>query len=311
MTSSRQTKKLSEPAWDALTEALATFYWYKSDLKAFLYRQLRDSHDVLARLDFGLSKRQIASSLVGLLAREETRHQAVAIDLLVALGKFDPTFPRLAALDDGAAKVQQAKAAHAAVGQVIGQYSELAEQRERLQRELDEHKAEDAARRSHDAKLSELRDAFLAMHTMTDPHERGRRLEQFLNSLFALHDLGPRAAYNLQHQQIDGAFTFDTDDYLLEARWWKTPMQPADVHPFKAKVESKAKHTFGLFISVNGFTSGAVELYSQATSVIFMDGADLLPVLEGRVDLAEVLLRKRRHAAETGNPMLRVAQMLG
>ncbi len=77
-------------------------------------------------------------------------------------------------------------------------------------------------------------------------------------------------------------------------------MQPADVHPFKVKVESKAKHTSGLFISVNGFTAGTVELYSRATPVIFMDGADLVPVLEARIDLAEVLLRKRRHAAETG-----------
>jgi Restriction endonuclease len=311
MATARQTRKLGEPAWDALTEALATYYWYKSDLKAFLYRQLREHHEILARLDFDLSKRQIAGSLVGLLAGEEARYQVVAIDLLVALHKFDPTFPRLAALDDGAAKVRQAKAAHAAVVQVTDQYSELAEQRERLQAELGERKATDATRRSHDAKLGELRDAFLAMRTMTDRHERGHRLEQFLNSLFALHDLEPRAAYSLEHEQIDGAFTFDTDDYLLEARWWSTAMQPADVHPFKAKVESKAKHTFGLFISVNGFTAGAIELYSRATSIIFMDGGDLVPVLEDRVNLTEVLLRKRRHAAETGNPMLPVAQMLG
>jgi len=77
------------------------------------------------------------------------------------------------------------------------------------------------------------------------PHERGRRLEQFLNSLFALHDLGPRAAYNLQHQQIDGAFTFDTDDYLLEAAGGRPRCNPPMSTHFKAKVESKAKHTFG------------------------------------------------------------------
>ncbi len=311
MTNSRKTKKLSEPAWDALTEALATFYWYKGDLKAFLYRQLSDHHAILARVDFSLSKRQVASSVVGLLAGDEARYQDVAIDLLVALSMFDPAFPKLAALDDGVAKARQAETAHAAVVQVLGQYGELAEQRERLQRELDERKTTDAERRSHGVVLSELRDDFFSMYVMTDAQERGRHFEQLLNRLFALHDLEPRAAYSLEHEQIDGAFTFDTDDYLLEARWWSTPMQPADVHPFKVKVESKAKHTFGLFISVNGFTSGAIDLYSQATSVVFMDGADLVPVLEGRMDLAEVLLRKRRHAAETGNPMLPVAKMLG
>lgn len=311
MASTRPTKRLSEPAWDALIEALATFYWYKSDLKNFLYRQLSDHHDLLARLDFDLSKRQIASSLVGVFARDEWHYQAVAIDLLVALSKFDPSFPKLASLDDGATKLERAQSAYAAVLRVVAEHSDLAEKRERLQRELRQRTQRDAARRSHDTVLRGLHDAFLAMHEMTDKHERGRRFERFLNALFELHDLNPRAAYNLPHEQIDGAFTFDTDDYLLEARWWNSPMQPADVHPFKVKVESKARHTLGLFISINGFTAGAVELYSQATPLIFMDGADLVPVLEARIALPEVLLRKRRHAAETGTPMLPVARMLG
>ncbi len=145
-----------------------------------------------ARLDFGLSKRQIASSLVGLLASDETHYQPVAIELLVALSKSDPTFPKLAALEDGAAKVQQAKAAHVAVVKVIGQYSEIAEQRERLQGELEERNIAAAARRSHDTVLDELRNDFFAMHAMTDAHERGRGFEPFLNRLFGLYDFDPR-----------------------------------------------------------------------------------------------------------------------
>lgn len=62
----------------------------RNDLKAFLYRQLHDHYGVVARLDFALARRQIASSLVGLLASDETHHQAVAIELLVAFAKFDP-----------------------------------------------------------------------------------------------------------------------------------------------------------------------------------------------------------------------------
>lgn len=311
MSSTHPTKKLSEPAWDALTEALATFYWYKDDLKTFLYRQLNDHHDVLARLDFGLSKRQIASSLTGVLARDERRYQPVAIELLVTLSKFDATFSRLAGLEDGAAKVERARSAHAALLHVIGDHVDLVEERQRLKSELEEHAQRNAARRSHDAVLTELHEEFFTMYGMTERQERGRLFERFLNSLFELYDLDPRAAYNLSHEQIDGAFTFDTDDYLLEARWWDSPMQPADIHPFKVKIESKSKHTIGLFISTNGFTAGAIELYSQATPIIFMDGADLVSILEARIALSEVLLRKRRHAAETGNPMLPVTRMLG
>lgn len=53
---------------------------------------------------------------------------------------------------------------------------------------------------------------------MPNPQQRGLTLEPFLRRLFTLFDLDPRSAFALQGEQIDGAFTFDTDDYLLEAR---------------------------------------------------------------------------------------------
>ena len=37
-----------------------------------------------------------------------------------------------------------------------------------------------------------------------------------------------------------------------------------------------------------------------------MDGEDLYAVLEGRIDLPEVLHRKRRHASQTGDIYIRV-----
>jgi hypothetical protein len=60
---------------------------------------------------------------------------------------------------------------------------------------------------------------------MRDPHARGRALETFLNELFRLFDLDPQAAYSLEREQIDGAFSFDTDDYVLEAFEADTPVE--------------------------------------------------------------------------------------
>jgi Restriction endonuclease len=94
------------------------------------------------------------------------------------------------------------------------------------------------------------------------------------------------------------------------AKWWEGPLQPQEVHAFKGAIDSKAKHTLDLLIAMNGFTAGAVD-DSRATPLIFMDGADLIPILEARITLTEVLLRKRRHAAETGSPMYPVAKMIG
>ncbi len=144
-----------------------------------------------------------------------------------------------------------------------------------------------------------------------DAHIRGKKFESLLNDLFALHDLYPRAAYDLASEQIDGALTFQNADYLLEAKWWKTALEPEHLHVFDAKVRSKAKHTLGLFVAVNGFTQGAIQRHSHGTALILLDGADLYAILEGRISLTEVLERKRRHAAETGIPMLPVSRMLG
>jgi hypothetical protein len=46
------------------------------------------------------------------------------------------------------------------------------------------------------------------MHNSDDPHSRGKDFEGFINWLFGLFDLEPRAAYSLDREQIDGAFRF-------------------------------------------------------------------------------------------------------
>jgi len=44
--------------------------------------------------------------------------------------------------------------------------------------------------------------------------------------------------------------------------------------------------------------------------MILMDGSDLMAVLEGRIDLLQLLLRKRRYAAQTGNIFLGIHEIM-
>lgn len=63
-------------------------------------------------------------------------------------------------------------------------------------------------------------------------------------------------------------------------------------------------------ISVNGFSTEAVNvLQRNGSRLLLADGADLAAVLEGALGLDELLLRKRRHAAETGDPYLSAREM--
>lgn len=304
-------RRLSEPAWDALFEALAVVYWRKRDLENFLRGHLRDFPELLAPLGFDGYKRSVAADLVGLLRRNEDRYQGLVIDLLVELSKFDERFPRLAREEDGARLVTAARSALADVRTVIGTYSVEAEARAELRAAIEAEAADSAHRRSHAVVLSELHQAFMHLHTgALTPQERGLRFETLLNDLFALFDLEPKAAYLLKYEQVDGAFTFRTDDYLLEARWWKEPVEPKHLRDFEGKIRGKAKNVLGLFISVNGFTEGALNKSAEETPLILMDGTDLLAVLEARIDLPEMLERKRRHAAQTGSPWLPVSHIL-
>lgn len=304
-------KRLSEPAWDALFEALSVFYWRKRDLEDFLRSHLRDFAELLAPLSFNGYKRSVAADLVGLLRRNEDRYQGLVIDLLVELSRFDARFPRLAREEDGERLVAAAKAALADVRAVVDTYSAEARARAELRADIEMEAAYSAQQRSNAGALAALRQKFVELHTgPVSPQQRGLEFETLLNRLFALFDLEPKAAYVLQYEQVDGAFTFRTDDYLLEARWWKEPVEPKHLRDFEGKIRSKAKNVLGLFISVNGFTEGARNKAVEGTALILMDGTDLLAVLEARIDLPELLERKRRHAVQTGSPWLPVSQVL-
>ena len=128
-------------------------------------------------------------------------------------------FPNLERQQDGAALVANAKAAVKSLRKWTAQYSSLIQAQEQLQREQEEQKAKYEARRSHARVLEELRGQFLAMHSDQDAQGRGRRFERLLNDLFFLYDLNPRKSFVIADEQIDGAFTFNTDDYIIEAKW--------------------------------------------------------------------------------------------
>ncbi|WP_454859576.1 restriction endonuclease [Promicromonospora soli] len=121
----------------------------------------------------------------------------------------------------------------------------------------------------------------------------------------------PRLAYRTAAEQIDGSLTFNTDDYIVEAKWLSGSVDRAAADAFAAKVRRKGKNALGLFVAVNGFSSVALDTYREGTPFLTMDGADIFLVLDGRIRLDDLLRAKRRHANETGSCSLPAAQLLG
>ncbi len=149
--------------------------------------------------------------------------------------------------------------------------------------------------------LAVLRDELLGLEQL-EPHQRGFAFEKFLKHFFEAYGLSPQGSFRLTGEQIDGSIQFNSDTYLLEAKWQKEPTSQKDLLAFREKVESKSTWARGLFVSHNGFSIESLEAFARgrATNIVGLTGQDLYFILEGEISLPEALLQKARKAAETG-----------
>jgi hypothetical protein len=107
-------------------------------------------------------------------------------------------------------------------------------------------------------------------------------------------------------EQIDGSFVLHGSVYLLEAKWQNTPTGAADLHAFEGKLRNKAEWARGLFLSQSGFTDDGLIAFGTAKRTICMEGLDLWEMLDRRIPFDQVVERKVRRAAESGEPFVRV-----
>jgi len=302
-------KKISSAAIQALKDALTHIYWYKHELRSFLSHSISDS-SILARLNWEDYKRNIVSTLVDHMANNENVFQSDLIHLMDEVVNFND-FSHLRRLDDGKVKEENAKNAVSALRKQVAGFQSLKKDEKEA-----EHRREQAQKRLIQVnevkeKLKEITSEFLFLLNDEEVQKRGYRLEKILKKLFQLFDLDPKASFRITGEQIDGAFSFEGTDYLLEAKWQKKPVIASDLDSLAGKLSRKLDNTLGLFLSINGYSEDAVKLHSSGRRlVILMDGSDLYAVLEGRIDLVQLLLRKKRTAAQTGNIYLRIHEIL-
>jgi hypothetical protein len=303
-------KQISPAAYGALSNALAAIFWNKKQLEKYLRRALRGHAELLAEIDFNDYKRAVADEVVDRLMANEHRYQDVTLGLMLDVSSME-TFINLEQQRDRDYLIPQAKSAVADLRRFTAQYGELLKAHADFARDLEEYRSSAQKQQSLAESLDALKEEFLALEASDNPQKRGKEFEGFLYRLFAIFDLEPHLAYDLKFQQIDGSMTFDTDDYIVEAKWWKTPVEFNEVDFLNGKVLRKGRNTLGLFISVGGFTSGALEAFRERTTFITLDGSDLFYVLDQRIRLDDLLRRKRRHASDTGSCYCPVSQILG
>lgn len=302
-------KAINPAALVALKDALASLYWYKNDLKSYLSASVSNPA-LLSRLNWDDYKRNIVGQLVDHMAQHADHFQNDLLRLIAEVSAIED-FSHLERLDQGAQKARAARRAVMALRKLAAGHTAAfreQEQAEERRRKAHEERLRTSAVRDQ---LGQLNHDYLALLSASNQQERGYRLEKFLHDLFNLFDLDPRASFKIAGEQIDGAFSFEGTDYLFEAKWQQALVAAADLDILAAKLSRKLENTLGLFLSVNGFSEDGVTAHSSGRRLmILMDGSDLMAVLEGRIDLVQLLLRKRRHAAQTGRIYLRIHEIL-
>lgn len=144
-----------------------------------------------------------------------------------------------------------------------------------------------------------MSDRLLAIRDM-QPHERGYEFERFLRDAFDAFRLKAREPFRITGEQIDGSFELLGETYLVEAKWLNRKIGQAELHTFHGKLEQKAHWTRGVFVSFGGFTDEGLAAFGRGKRVVGVEGRDLYEALTRCIGIDELIARKVRRAAETG-----------
>lgn len=302
-------KKFSPNAILALKEALTHIYWKKQDLRSYVHHTVENKM-FISTIDWDNNKKAESAGI--LVDRMVARPDLYEEDLLRL---FDVTmhindFNHLKQWDDADTKIKRAKDAVEALRKHASGYFQLKEEKEKIEARRNVFASMQKEKESFSNMISVLKDDFMRLVMEQNAQKRGFAFEKFLNSLFVLFDLEPKESFRIVGEQIDGAFTFDGNDFLLEAKWQEKPIDLGELYKFGGKIEGRLKLTLGLAVSINGFTADYNESKSSSLkTMLLMDGQDLMAVLENRIDLKDMLFRKRRHASDTGDIFFRFKDM--
>jgi len=297
-------RKFSPQAIYSLKEALTVIFWKKEDLQDFL-KIVLSNNALVSTINWAGTKREAVKEMIERMINRPDLYKDDLMNLFFAVTDFDD-FSNLKFWDDDGTKTKKAKEAVQNLRQHTNGYIHLTKEQEEAQKRKSETEKKIIQRKSLADELNLLRTRFNKLATTKDLQRRGYELEKFLYDLFLLYELEPKGSFKNYGEQIDGAFTFQGTDYLLEAKW-KRQVDRGELTSFCFKVETKFKTAVGLLISIDGLTSEAIA--PEFKSIIIMDGYDITTVLDGRISLTDLLFMKRRRAIETGKIYLNVHQL--
>ncbi len=191
----------------------------------------------------------------------------------------------------------------AAAEQNIAHLCQLTEIRDaKIKEDRKRREAEEVEKQRPQNDLPQLRDRFLELHAgKLKPQDRGYALEKILAELARIESLEVTEPFKIHGEQIDGSIKYDGEHYLVEAKWQDKSASNEPVYQFVSKIEGKM-YGRGLFVSAQGFSGNVIKtiVEGKAIKTMFVDGEDLILVLEGHLSFRDMIDKKVKAAQTKG-----------
>jgi hypothetical protein len=293
---SRLVMTFPEDIKHAMRDCILKLLWPKDDIIAFFKANSCTARDIEALGSYKtLSRSAIVDAMFRALSEKADgglgQFRAM-LQSLVNWSHFDPYY------FDNLQKLKRADAERAITH--LKQLQELRDQKIKEQRAERERREADA--RAPTVLLPDLRGRFVSLLQGTIVgSKRGYALEEILQSLSKLSGMDTTEPFRVNGEQIDGAIKFDGEHYLIEAKWQDKAASNEPVYQFAGKIEGKM-YGRGIFVSIHGYSDAVVSSLTtgKAIRTIFVDGGDLVVVLEGLLDFTQMIDRKVKAAQTKG-----------
>jgi hypothetical protein len=253
--------------------------------------------DWLDRIFPALEHLQSGLTVISTIASELVKHES---------------FPDLENYEDSIQRVRDARSAIKA----LSEYLERRRKAGQEEKDKSERRSRAEARRTEVVKtknsLISLRLRLDTLATSIGTQQAGYEFQDWFYDLADFFEIDNRRPYNSGGRQIDGTLSVDGTTYLVELKFTQEQVGGPDIDGLLSKVGSKADNTMGIFVSMAGFNGGAIQTSSfSRTPLLLVDFNHLYHSLSGAMTFNEIIQRVRRHASQTGEAFLAVANFGG
>lgn len=281
-----------------MKDCVLSIFWPRNDIYSFFKDHDCTRADLRSIDDFkeqNLSRAAMVDQMFDQLVSRTDGGLGAFRAMLQSLANwthFDPYyFDKLKKLD------------HATAESNISHLRQLTEIRDaKIKEDRNRREAAEAEKQRPQNDLPAVRDQFLQLHAgKLKPQDRGYALEKILAELARIESLEVTEPFKVFGEQIDGTVKYDGEHYLVEAKWQDKSASNEPVYQFVGKIEGKM-YGRGLFVSVHGFSDNVIKsiVQGKALKTIFVDGEDLVLVLEGHLSFRDMIDRKVKAAQTKG-----------